>query len=100
MRIFSDVQGQLTPQLVVQSDRNSTHLPRPKRPTPKSGRNDPNSFGGGLAGGLCVKAVTEPDSAESTEITERDLRKMADNYDVPIPGFRSVYRFDLVCEVT
>ena len=40
------------------------------------------------AGRLCVKAVTEPDSAESTEITERPgpkLRKMANNYDLPIP---------------
>ena len=37
---------------------------------------------------LCVKAVTEPDSAESTEITERpgpNLRKIANNYDLPIP---------------
>ena len=36
---------------------------------------------------LCVKAVTEPDSAESTEITEwsrPNLRKMANNYDLPI----------------
>ena len=43
--------------------------------------------------GLCVKAVTEPDSAESTEITERSgpkLRKTADNYDHPIPIFNSV----------
>ena len=43
--------------------------------------------------GLCVKAVTEPDSAESTEITERSgpkLRKTADNYDLPIPIFSSV----------
>ena len=42
---------------------------------------------------LCVKAVTEPDSAESTEITERSepkLRKTADNYDLPIPIFSSV----------
>ena len=42
---------------------------------------------------LCVKAVTEPDSAESTEITERsgpNLRKTADNYDIPIPVFSSV----------
>ena len=37
---------------------------------------------------LCVKAVTAPDSAESTEITERpgpNLRKIANNYDIPIP---------------
>ena len=43
--------------------------------------------------GLCVKDVTEPDSAESTEITERSgpkLRKTADNYDLSIPIFSSV----------
>ena len=37
---------------------------------------------------LCVKAVTEPDSVESTEITERpgpNLQKMVNNYDLPIP---------------
>ena len=28
---------------------------------------------GGILKGLCVKAVTEPDSAESTEITDRAL---------------------------
>ena len=38
--------------------------------------------------GLCVKAVTEPDSAESTEITERpgpNLRKIANKYDLLLP---------------
>ena len=29
------------------------------------------SFGRGVLRRLCVKAVTEPDSAESTEITDR-----------------------------
>ena len=33
------------------------------------GRNDTES----TSVGLCVKAVTEPDSAESTEITDRAL---------------------------
>ena len=45
---------------------------------------------------LCVKAVTEPDSAESTEITERpgtSLRKIANKY-VLITG-KLRYRFDL-----
>ena len=39
-------------------------------------------------GRLCVKAVTEPDSAESTEITERpgpNLRKIANKYDILLP---------------
>ena len=42
---------------------------------------------------LCVIAVTGPDSAESTEITELpgpNLRKMANNYDLPMPVFSSV----------
>ena len=42
---------------------------------------------------VCVKAVTETDSAESTEITELpgpNLRKMANNYDFPIPVFSSI----------
>ena len=37
---------------------------------------------------LCVKAVTEPDSAESTENTERpglNLRKIANKYDLLLP---------------
>ena len=37
---------------------------------------------------LCVKAVTEPDSAESTQITERpgpNLRKIANKYDLLLP---------------
>ena len=37
---------------------------------------------------LCVKAVTDLDSVESTEITEwpgPNLQKMANNYDLPIP---------------
>ena len=38
--------------------------------------------------GLCVKAVTEPDSAESTENTERpgpNLRKIANKCDLLLP---------------
>ena len=37
---------------------------------------------------LCVKAVTEPDSAETTENTERsgpNLRKLANKYDLLLP---------------
>ena len=37
---------------------------------------------------LCVKAVTEPDSVESTENTERpgpNLRKIANKYDLLLP---------------
>ena len=42
----------------------------------------------GMVKGLCVKAVTEPDSAESTENTEwpgPNLRKIANKYDLLLP---------------
>ena len=42
---------------------------------------------------LGLKAVTGPNSAEATEITEwsgPNLRKSTGNYDLPIPGFSAV----------
>ena len=40
--------------------------------------------------GLGLKAITGPDSAEATEITELVRAEFTENYDLPIPGFNAV----------
>ena len=74
----------------------------PRSPGPRSpsknidlGRGVPgrNGFGPrspGTVFGLGLKAVTGPDSAEATEITEWVRTEFTENYGLPIPGFSAV----------